>query len=126
MESQETEVITESRTSPRTLGSRARKTFAKQNKFLYQGVLTQKLVVEVLPLPTKYFRQFQKKEIPPKPKAPIEEGVKVEDILDRILEGKMTVMSKELWAIVPKLWTALKEILTSCRASAEKKELSQA
>jgi len=81
--------------------------------------------VEVLPLPAKYFRQFQKKEILPKPKALIEEGVKAEDILDRILEGEMTVTPKELWAIAPKLRMALKEILTSCHASAEKKELSQ-
>ena len=81
--------------------------------------------MEVLPLPAKYFRQFQKKEIPPKPKAQKEEGVKTEDILDRMLEGEMTVMPKELWVIVPKLQTVLKEILTSCRASAEEKELPQ-
>jgi len=80
--------------------------------------------VEVLPLPAKYFRQFQKKEIPSRPKAPIEDGVKAEDILDRILEGEMTVTPKELWAIAPKLRTALKEILTSRRASAEGKGLS--
>ena len=96
IESRETEVITESRTSPRAPESRAGKTFAKQNKFPYQGVPTQKPVVEVLPLPAKYFRQFQKKEIPPKSKALIEEDVKTEDILDRILEGEMTVMLKEL------------------------------
>jgi len=59
--------------------------------------------VEVLLLSTKYFRQFQKKEMLLKPKALIEEGIKAEDILDRILEGKMTVMPKELWAIVCKL-----------------------
>ena len=80
--------------------------------------------MEVPPLPAKYFRQFQKKEISSRLKAPIEDGVKVEDILDRILEDEMTVMPKELWAIAPKLWTALKEILTSRRASAEGKELS--
>jgi len=80
--------------------------------------------VEVPPLPAKYFRQFQKKEIFLRPKAPIEDGVKAEDILDRILEGEMTVTPKELWAIAPKLQIALKEILTSRRASAEGKELS--
>jgi len=52
--------------------------------------------VEVPSLPTKYFRQFQKKEIPLKPKAPIEEGIKAEDILDRILKNKMTVTVKTL------------------------------
>jgi len=81
--------------------------------------------VEVLPLPTKYFRQFQKKEIPSRLKAPIEDGVKAEDILDRILEGEMTVTPKELWAIAPKLRTALKEILTSHCASVKGKELSR-
>jgi len=81
--------------------------------------------VEVPPLPAKYFRQFQKKEISSRPKAPIEEGVKAEDILNRILEGEMMVTLKELWAIAPKLRTALKEILTSCCASIEEKELSQ-
>jgi len=80
--------------------------------------------VEVPPLPAKYFRQFQKKEIPLRLKAPIEDGVKTKDILDRILEGEMTVTPKELWAIAPKLRTALKEILTSRRASAKGKELS--
>ena len=80
--------------------------------------------MEVPLLPAKYFRQFQKKEIPSRPKAPIEDGVKAEDILDRILEGEMTVTPKELWAIAPKLRTALKEILTSRRASVEEKELS--
>ena len=79
--------------------------------------------MEVPPLPAKYFRQFQKKVISPKPKAPIEEGIKAEDILDRMLEGEMTVTPKELWAIAPKLWTALKEILTSRRTSTEEKEL---
>jgi len=79
--------------------------------------------VEVLPLPAKYFRQFQKKEIPSRLKAPIEDGVKAEDILDRILEGEMTVTPKELWAIAPKLRTVLKEILTSHRASVKGKEL---
>jgi len=59
--------------------------------------------VEVLSLPAKYLRQFQKKEILLKPKVLIEEGVKAEDILDRILEGEMTVTLKELWVIAPKL-----------------------
>ena len=81
--------------------------------------------MEVSPLPAKYFRQFQKKEIPSRLKVPIEDGVKAEDILDRILEGEITVMPKELWAIVPKLRTALKEILTSRHASAEGKELTR-
>jgi len=41
--------------------------------------------------------------MPVKNRAPIEKGVKAEEILDRILEGEMKVTSKELWAMVPKL-----------------------
>jgi len=37
----------------------------------------------------------------------------------------MTVTPKELWVIAPKLRAALKEILTSRRASVEGKELSR-
>jgi len=48
-----------------------------------------------------------------KNKAPIEEEVKAEDILDQILEGEMKVTPKKLWAIAPKLCIALKEILMS-------------
>jgi len=55
---------------------------------------------------------------------PIEEGVRAEDILDRILEGEMTVTPKELWVIASKLQTILKEILTSHCANTEEKELS--
>ena len=48
-----------------------------------------------------------------KNKAPIKEGVKAEDILERMLEGEIKVTPKELWAVAPKLHAALKEILTS-------------
>ena len=51
--------------------------------------------------------------MPIKNRVPIEEGVKAKEILDRILEGEMKVTPKELWAIVPKLRVALKEILIS-------------
>jgi len=50
--------------------------------------------VEVPPLSAKYLRQFQKKEIPLKSKVLIEEGVKAEDILDRILKDEMIVTLK--------------------------------
>ena len=53
-------------------------------------------VVNVSPLPAKYFRQFPQRDIPVKNKAPIEEEVKAEKILDRILEGEMKVTPKEL------------------------------
>jgi len=53
-------------------------------------------VVNVSPLPAKYFRQFPQRNIPVKNKAPIEEEVKAEKILDRILEGEMKVTPKEL------------------------------
>ena len=73
----------------------------------------------------KYFRQFQRKDILPRPKAPIE-GVKTSDILERMLEGKMKVMPKELWMIAPKLQTALKEILTSRHLNVDNKEALRA
>jgi len=112
-ESQETEKITEPRHSTRQIEIGVGRMFVRRPEFLYRGVPTQKPVVEVPPLPTKYFRQFQRKDIPARPKAPIEEGVKTSDILERMLEGEMKVTLKELWAIAPKLWTALKDILTS-------------
>jgi len=70
-------------------------------------------VVNVPPLLAKYFRQFPQRDISVKNKVPIEKEVKAEEILDRMLEGEMKVTPKELWAIVPKLQAALKEILTS-------------
>ena len=99
--------------------------FAKRNEFLYQELLTQKPVVEVPPLPAKYFRQFQIKDTLSKSKASIEEGIKAENILERMLEGEMTIMLKELWAIAPKLRTTIKEILTSRRTNQEGKETVQ-
>jgi len=75
------------------------------------------LVVDVPPLPAKYFRQFPWRNMPVKNRVPIEEGVKAEEILDRMLEGEMKVTPKELWAVAPKLRVALKEILTSKRSN---------
>jgi len=56
-------------------------------------LLTQVLVVDVPLLPAKYFRQFSWRDIPVKNKAPIEEGVKAKEILDRMLEREMKVTS---------------------------------
>ena len=61
--------------------------------------------------------------MPVKNRAPIEEGVKAEEILNRMLEGEMKVTPKELWAVAPKLRAALKEILTSkCSNKDESRE----
>jgi len=38
-----------------------------------------------------------------KNRVPIKEGVKAEEILDRMLEEEMKVTSKELWAMALKL-----------------------
>ena len=124
-ESQETEGITEPRHSTRQTEIAAGKMFVRRPEFPYKGVLAQRPVVEVPPLPAKYFRQFQRKEIPAKPKALIE-GVKTLDILERMLEGEMKVILKELWVIAPKLWTALKDILTSRHSNIDDKEASRA
>jgi len=40
-------------------------------------------------MPTRYFRQFQKKEMFYKAKDPIEEGVNLEEILKRMLAGEI-------------------------------------
>jgi len=103
-------------------GTRSRirtSTTSQKHEFPYRKIPTQVLVVDVPPLPAKYFRQIPRKDLPLKNKAPIEEGVKAEDILDRMLEGEMKVTPKELWAITPKLCTALKEILTSKQSARE-------
>ena len=94
-------------------------TTSQKHEFPYRKVPTQVLVVNILPLPAKYFRQIPRKNLPLKNKAPIEEEVKAEDILDRILEGEMKVTPKELWAVAPKLHTALKEILTNKQTARE-------
>ena len=88
-------------------------TTSQKHEFPYRRVPIQVPVVDVPPLPAKYFRQIPRKGLPLKNKAPIEEGVKAEDILDRMLEGEIKVTPKELWAVAPKLRAALKEILTS-------------
>jgi len=93
-------------------GSRT-STTSQNHEFPYKKVPTQVPVVNVPPLPAKYFRQFPQRDMLVKNRAPIEEGVKAEVILDRMLEGKMKVTPKELWAVAPKLQVALKEILTS-------------
>jgi len=58
--------------------------------------------------------------MPVKNKTPIEEDVKAEEILDRMLEGEMKVTPKKLWAMAPKLQAALKEILTSKHLNKDK------
>jgi len=63
--------------------------------------------------------------MPVRNRAPIEEGVKAEEILDRMLEGEMKVTPKELWAVAPKLRAALKEILTSKRSNKERTRLKK-
>jgi len=103
----ETGTCSESRTS----------TTSQNHEFSYRKVPIQVPVVNVPLLPAKYFRQFSQRDMPVKNRAPIEEGVKAEEILDRMLEGKMKVTPKELWTVAPKLRAALKEILTSKRSN---------
>jgi len=77
--------------------SRIRTSITSQKyEFPYCKVPTQGPVVDVPPLPAKYFRQIPRKDLPLKNKAPIKEGVKAEDILNRMLEGEMKVTPKEL------------------------------
>jgi len=76
-------------------GSRT-STTSQNHEFPYKKVPTQVPVVDVPPLPAKYFRQFPQRDMLVKNRAPIEEGVKAEEILDRMLEGEMKVTPKEL------------------------------
>jgi len=69
---------------------------SQKHEFPYCKVPTQVPVVDVPLLPAKYFRQIPRKDLPLKNKALIEEGVKAEEILDRMLEGEMKVTPKEL------------------------------
>jgi len=94
-------------------------TTSQKHKFPYRKVPTQVPVVDIPPLPAKYFRQIPRKDLPLKNKTPIKERVKAEDILDRMLEGEMKVTPKELWAVIPKLHAALKEILMGKRSARE-------
>jgi len=88
-------------------------TTSQKYKFPYRKVPTQVLVVDVLLLLAKYFRQIPQKDLPSKNKMPIKKGVKTEDILDRILKEEVKVTPKELWTVAPKLQMALEEILMS-------------
>ena len=63
-----------------------------------------------LPMLTRHFSQFQRKELPYKVKVLIEGEVNPEEILERML---VRVIFKELQAVAFKLWTALKKVLTS-------------
>jgi len=119
-QNQDKEKSSSERVENRTCNGSRTSTTSQNHKFSYQKVPTQVLVVNIPLLPAKYFRQFPQRNIPVKNKVPIEEGVKTKEILDRILEGKIKVTSKELWAIVPKLQMVLKEILTSKRSSKDK------
>jgi len=105
------------RTENGTCSESRTSTTSQNHEFPYQKVSIQVLVVDVPPLLAKYFRQFPWRDMLVKHKAPIEEGVKAEKILDRMLEGEIKVTSKKLWAVALKLWAALKEILTSKRSN---------
>ena len=60
-----------------------------QHKFLYRTVAEMAIATNRLPVPTRYFIQFQKKGMFYKAKDPIEEGVNLEEILKRILVGEI-------------------------------------
>jgi len=118
-ENQEETMILSIDLEPGNHGGARTSTMSQKHNLPFCKVLTQVLVIDDLPFPTKYFRQFPRKDVPAKNKASIKEGVKAEDILERILEEEMKVTPKELWAVVPKLYMALKEILMSKHSAKE-------
>ena len=84
------------RAETRTCSGSRTSTISQNHEFLYRKMPTQVPVVNVPPLPAKYFRQFSWRDILVKNRAPIEKEVKAEEILDRMLEGEMKVTPKEL------------------------------
>jgi len=70
-------------------GSRT-STTSQNHEFPYRKVPTQVPVVDVPLLPARYFRQFPRRDMPVKNRAPIEEGVKAEEILDRMCKGTLS------------------------------------
>ena len=62
-ESQEPEEITEPRCSTRQTEIAAGRMFVRRPEFPYRGILTQKPVVEVPPLPAKYFKAGEPKNM---------------------------------------------------------------
>jgi len=86
---------------------------SQKHNFLFYKVPTQVLIVDVPLFLAKYFRQFPRKDVFAKNKAPIKKGAKTKNILERILKREIKVTPKELWTVVLKLYTTLKEILTS-------------
>jgi len=75
------------RAETRTHSGSRTSTTSQNHKFPYRKVPTQVPVVDVPPLLAKYFRQFPRRDMPVKNRAPIEEGVKTEEILDRMCKG---------------------------------------
>lgn len=71
-------------------------------------------VVDVPPLPAKYFRE-EKKGPSYKQQARIEEGISIEEMLDKFGETEIKLSQKELLAMAPKLREALKDLLSKRR-----------
>src|SRR5262249_18433605 len=73
-------------------------------------------VVEVPPLPARYFRQEEKKKNPAyKHLTKVEEGVDLEELLSRFEGNQITLTQKELLALAPRLREAMKDNITKKR-----------
>src|SRR5262249_21062556 len=85
-------------------------------RFPYRKVPAVKPVVEVPPLPARYFRQEEKKKNPAyKHLTKVEEGVDLEELLSRFEGNQITLTQKELLALAPRLREAMKDNITKKR-----------
>ncbi|XP_006461622.1 hypothetical protein AGABI2DRAFT_118490 [Agaricus bisporus var. bisporus H97] len=73
-----------------------------------------KPVVELPPLPAKYFKE-EKKGPSYKQQAKIEEGISIEEMLEKFGETEIKLSQKELLGMAPKLREALKDLLSKRR-----------
>lgn len=83
--------------------------------FPYKKVPALKPVVEVPPLPARYMRE--KKPQSYKHQTEVEEGVDIGSILERLLKEDVSLSSKELLAIAPKLREAYKDQIAKKRVA---------
>lgn len=102
--------------SKKRIGDAKRKDSTTAEKFPYRRVVGLKPVVEVPPVPAKYFRQEENKKQPAyKHATKVEEGVDLEELLSRFEDNRITLTQKELLALAPRLREAMKNNITKKR-----------
>ncbi|KAF7783144.1 hypothetical protein Agabi119p4_2520 [Agaricus bisporus var. burnettii] len=99
----------------------------KKQELPYRNVPALKPVVEVPPLPARYFEQPKEKitdkKINYRHQAPVEKDIDVERVVDRNLAEKVPITHEELLALSPKYRSAYKDRMTRKRISANLQEI---